>query len=259
MGWLSELKAYDSTLASEAEKTAEDSDTRIRSAHLQHLLTYLTATYDSTLKTLSSLTSHGEITFDLLWALYIPNKTTLYMLCPVTNEPRAVRLIHAEKCQKPDQPGHVSAAFDPSGLSIGSDGGNEHSKLMWRLVVEYVEVDIGTRKEPGVGTVGFGWAGLGTVVDIPGFAGAKKITDLGVFPFDYYLGPGGPDGLRQRLIERGKKWAGMAGGVHHLFYQGIAYQFKRNSMGSGTYIKCNVRALNSDSGVSHASSRSIHV
>lgn len=241
--WLSELQAYGDKLETEVEQAAADSDIHVRNAHFKHLLNYLLSTYDQTLKTLKSLTSHGEITFDLLWALYIPHKTTLYMLCPVTNEPRAVRLVHAEKCQKADRPGEVSAAYDPSGLSIGSDGGHPYSKLMWRLVLEYVEVDIGARDDPGVGTVGFGWAGLGSVVDIAGFAGAKKITSLGIFPFDYYSGPGGPEGLKARLVERGKKWANIAGGVHHLSYQGIAYHFKRNSLGGGSYIKCNVGDL----------------
>ncbi|CAL1706451.1 unnamed protein product [Somion occarium] len=242
LGWLQELQAYASKLSAEAIGAPEDSPVHLKMEHLNHFLNYLTNSYESTLTTLSSLTIHGEITFDLLWALFVPNKTILYLLCPTTNEPRAVRLVHAEKCQKPDQHGGMSAAYDPSGLTVGGDGGNEFSKLMWRLVVEYVEVDVGTRKEPGVGTVGFGYAGLGSVIDIAGFAGAKKISSLGVFPFEYYAGPGGPEGLKKRLIERGKRWTSMAGGVHHLAYQGIAYQWKRNAMGSGSYIKCNVNS-----------------
>ena len=68
--WLSELQAYGDELESEVTQAAADSDIHVRNAHFKHLLNYLLSTYDQTLKTLKSLTSHGEITFDLLWALY---------------------------------------------------------------------------------------------------------------------------------------------------------------------------------------------
>ncbi|KAI0075769.1 P-loop containing nucleoside triphosphate hydrolase protein [Panus rudis PR-1116 ss-1] len=240
LGWLPELQAHSKELSEHAEANTEGSTTNLELAHLQHLLNYLTTTYAATLTTLDSLVSHGQITFDTLWALFVPKKTILYLLCPVTSEPRAVRLIHAERCQKQDTPaGAVSAAYDPSGLTVGADGGNEYSKFLWRLVVEYVEVDVGTRKEPGVGTVGYGYAGLGSVLDIAGFPGARAITSLGVYPIEHYTGPGGPEGLKKRLIERGRRWATMAGGTHHLSYQGIAYQYKKHPPG---YVKCNVNS-----------------
>lgn len=242
LGWLPEFQEYARTLSSKIENLPEDATEHTTMAHVNYLLSYLTTTYATTLDTLNSLVSHGEIIFDLLWALFVPSKTILYIRCPTTNEPRAVRLIHAEKCQKHDAgPGAVSAAYDPSGLTISGVDGNEYSKLLWRLVVEYVEVDIGTRKDPvSGGPVGFGYAGLGTVLDIPGFVGAMKISELGVFPIQYYSGPDGPEGLRKRLIARGKRWAEMAGGVHHLSYSGIAYQFRKHPPG---YVKCNVSAL----------------
>ena len=239
LGWLPELQEYNLKLSSKLEGLPEDAEERATVAHLHYLLSYLTTTYATTLDHLSSLVSHGEIVFDLLWALFVPSKTILYMQCPTTNEPRAVRLIHAEKCQKHDAgPGAVSAAYDPSGLSISGADGNEYSKLLWRLVVEYVEVDIGTRKDPvSGGAVGYGYAGLGTVLDIPGFSGTMKITDLGVYPLQFYAGPGGPEGLKERLVARGRKWVEIAGGVHHLSYSGIAYQYRKHPPG---YVKCNV-------------------
>ncbi|THH28748.1 hypothetical protein EUX98_g5449 [Antrodiella citrinella] len=241
LGWLPELQEYGKKLALTLDGLPEDHTDRTTMTHVHYLLSYLITTYATTLDTLSSLVAHGEIIFDLLWALFVPSKTILYLHCPVTNEPRAVRLIHAEKCQKHDAgPGAVSAAYDPSGLTISGVDGNEYSKLLWRLVVEYVEVDIGTRKDPvSGGPVGFGYAGLGTVLDIPGFVGATKISELGVFPIQYYSGPDGPDGLRKRLISRGRKWAQMGGGVHHLSYSGIAYQFRKHPPG---YAKCNVNS-----------------
>lgn len=240
LGWLPELEQHAASLAKKLEAAAEDAPGRKSLAHLEHLLKYLTTTYESTITTLSSLVAHGEITFDMLWALYVPSKTIMYMLCPITSEPRAVRLIHAERCQRHEQgPGAASAAYDPSGLTVGADGGNEYTKYLWRLVVEYVEVDIGTKNEAGSHSVGYGYAGLGTVLDIPGFPGARKIPTLGVFPIEYYNGPGGPDGLKDRLIKRGKSWARIAGDVHHLYYQGIAFQWKKHPPG---YHKCSINS-----------------
>ena len=75
----------------------------------------------------------------------------------------------------------------------------------------------------------FGYAGLGRVIDIPRFKGAKKISSLLAYPIKYYPGPGGMDGLKKRLVERGKKWATLAGGMHHVAYRGLAFRFKEVS------------------------------
>ncbi len=200
--------------------------------HLQHLLDYLTAEYASELESLSSLLDNGEITFDLLWALYVPKKTILHVICPTTSEPRACRLVQAEKCQKSNMLAGSSISVDFGNLSLGFDslGGGQstadNSKIFWRLVVEYLETEIGPQG------VQFGYAFLGSSIEIPGFTGTKKIKSLGVYPMGYYAGPGGPDGLKERLVERGTRWASLAGGVHHLAYKGIAYQWKKSPGGS---------------------------
>ena len=155
--------------------------------------------------------------------LFVPRKTILYITCPTTSEPRAVRLLHAEKLQKADVVGGGSVAFDPSGLSVSFESANQsdNSKFFYRLVLEYVETDVSPKG------VRYGYAGLGTVIDVPGFAGTKRISAIGVYPISYYEGPGGPEGLRTRLVQRGKRWAGLAGGVHHLAYKGVAFVWRR--------------------------------
>lgn len=206
--------------------------------HLTHLIDYLTTTHASKLSSLASLLAHDEITFDLLWALYVPRKTVLYILCPVTDEPRAVRLTHAELCQKIDPQGTVPAAHDPTGLMVGRQDGSHNVQYMWRLVVDYVEADIADATDPRKGNItGFGYAGLGVVLDIPTFTGTRKISELPAFPIQYYAGPGGVEGLKSRLIARGRKWETIAGGVHHLFYQGIASRWHLKS-----YVKHSVSA-----------------
>ena len=82
------------------------------------------------------------------------------------------------------------------GMNSGNDADN--SKFFYRLVAEYVEVDVSPKG------VQYGYAGLGTVIDIPGFSGTRKIKSMGTYPIQYYEGPGGPEGLRTRLVERAR-------------------------------------------------------
>ncbi|EPS96936.1 hypothetical protein FOMPIDRAFT_130886 [Fomitopsis schrenkii] len=239
LAWLPDLKAHLQILESKGKNEPEDSSVRLQHVHLTHLIDYLTSTHASKLSSLASLLAHDEITFDLLWALYVPRKTVLYTLCPVTDEPRAVRLTHAELCQKLDPQGAVPAAHDPTGLIVGRQDGNQNMQYMWRLVVDYVEADIAdaTDARKGSAPTGFGYAGLGVVLDIPKFTGTRKISELPAFPIQYYAGPGGVEGLKSRLVARGKKWETIAGGVHHLFYQGIASRWHLKS-----YVKHSVKS-----------------
>ncbi|KAH9940253.1 P-loop containing nucleoside triphosphate hydrolase protein [Amylocystis lapponica] len=229
LSWLPELDAYAAELAASLPSEPTDSVLHTKHAHLQHLLVYLRTTHATTLATLASLLSHDEITFELLWALFIPRKTILYMLCPVTGEPRAVRLVHAERCQKLKNP---MAAEDPMEAFVGVDVVKQNNQQMiWRLVVEYVEADIDA---PAT----FGYACLGAL-NIPGFAGARKISGFQAYPIAYYPGPGGAEGLKERLAERGRKWAMIAGGMHHMAYRGMAFRWEERVLGS-RYLKSNV-------------------
>lgn len=242
MSWYPELQARADELAAQVKDEPEESALRLTHEHLNHLLTYLKETYGNTLDTLSSLLEHGQITFELLWSLFVPGKTTLYALCPITSEPRALRLVHAELCQKADSQAPVSAAYDPTGLLTSKNSQEQQMQFFWRLVVEYVEVDIQAHGD-NAGDIGssssaqpkkdvrptFGYAGLGRVIDVPRFKGAKKISSLVAYPIQYYPGLGGVDGLKERLIKRGKKWAEFAGGMHHVAYRGLAFKFKETS------------------------------
>jgi hypothetical protein len=219
---LAEFNAYLATLE----------ESSLPHAHLSHLLNYLTSENAETLKTLSSLLEHAEITFDLLWALYVPKKTVLYIPCPLTGEPRTVRLVNAEKYLKQE----IGLPPDVSGLSINSALGDSsrQTAYIWRLVVEYLDADVDL---PGVH---FGYAKMDSVIDIPGFAGTKEISALGVYPIEYYAGFDGLDGLKARLIERGRKWAGLTGNVSHLAYKGIAHVWLKSGTGQSAPTKFKV-------------------
>ncbi|KAI0325822.1 P-loop containing nucleoside triphosphate hydrolase protein [Cubamyces sp. BRFM 1775] len=250
LSWYPELTAHAEGLAGKLTDEPDESPLRRTHEHLSHLLSYLKETYSSTLDTLASLLEHGEITFDLLWALFVPGKTTVYTLCPVTSEPRALRLVHAELCQKADAQAAVSAAYDPTGLLTHKTSQEQQMQFFWRLVLEYIEVDIGSPAD-NLGELGtglgakaendapptFGYAGLGRVIDVPRFKGAKKISTLVAYPIQYYSGPGGVEGLKERLIQRGKKWAEVAGGMHHVAYRGLAFKFKERA-----YVKSSVNS-----------------
>ncbi|KAI0771305.1 P-loop containing nucleoside triphosphate hydrolase protein [Trametes elegans] len=236
LGWYPELQAHATELEDQIKDEPEDSPGRRKHAHLNHLLLYLKETYGSTLENLASLLEHDEITFDLLWALFVPGKTTIYMLCPITSEPRALRLVHAELCQKADSQAAVSAAYDPTGLLTSKGSQEQQMQFFWRLVVEYVEVDIGSladdlpsARPPADAPPSFGVAGLGRVVDVHRFKGTKKISELVAYPIQYYPGPGGVEGLKTRLVERGKKWAQFAGGMNHVAYRGLGFKYQEQA------------------------------
>ncbi|KAI0752423.1 P-loop containing nucleoside triphosphate hydrolase protein [Daedaleopsis nitida] len=250
LAWFPELQAHLDSLAAKLPNEPEDQDTAVRRthAHLAHLLGYLRETYGSTLDNLASLLKHDEITFDLLWSLFVPGKTILYVLCPITSEPRCVRLVLSELCQKADNQAPVSAAYDPTGLLTSKTSQEQQIQFFWRLVVEYVEVDIGGPAE-NLGDLGtganpprpqaspYGYAGMGRVVDVPRFKGTKKISSLITYPIQYYAGPGGMVGLKERLVARGRKWATLAGGMHHVAYRGLAFRYKET-----THIKHSVNS-----------------
>lgn len=235
LSWLPELKAHLATLVSDPK-----SPTSLTHDHLSHLVGWLATEYADTLDSLASLIAHDEITFDLMWALYIPRKTILYMTCPTTGEPRAVRLAYVEKYQKSELggPSGVPVSFDP-GLAAVLDtaGQNDYAKFFWRLSVEYLETDVSAKEAR------FGYAHLFGVIDVPGFSGTKKIKSLGVYPMPYYAGPGGPEALRTSLVERGRRWSAIAGGVHHLYYKGIAFLW-RKPIGDWMLTKQSVRSTN---------------
>ena len=56
-------------------------------------------------------------------------------------------------------------------------------------------------------------------LQIKNFQGVKKITSLPVYPLKYHPNS---DEMKARLVERGKKFAGMSG-MHYKNHQGMAY------------------------------------
>ncbi|GBE80374.1 hypothetical protein SCP_0300890 [Sparassis crispa] len=244
LSFLSELQQYAKEL--NEKSIAEDgSSLCTKCAHLSHLLDFLKAAYSSTIETLSSLLAHGEVSFDFLWALYVPRKTLLYLPCPVTGEPRAARLVQAELCEKSDD-----QEFPPPIVHQPTSHSSAKKDLKyWRLALEYVEADVGMVGVP-MGELGsgtgmqqgnleprFGLAMLNVRLEVHAFKGTQKISSLLAYPICYYTGPGGESGLMNRLLARGRKWVAVAGGMHHKAYRGLAFRY---SYKAGGYVKMNV-------------------
>jgi hypothetical protein len=150
------------------------------------LIDYVQRDYRTTIATIENLTSHGEITFDLLYAL-MPPRTIIVATCPLTNELQAFRLL--------------------SGTIVSGPMGTS----MYVLVCEGMGLD--DVKDPSAQT----FAKIQTRVIIPEFEGVQKISSLDAYPIQYH--PGEAE-LRQSLIVRGRKWA-QFNGIHHVSYKGM--------------------------------------
>ena len=176
----------------------------IARVHLSFLLTCLQKFYGDTIPLLDSLLKRDEITFNLFWIFNVPG-TIFYMQCDSTSEPRVVRLLDM----------HLN--------------GDNHRKLRedscyWDLSFEYVDynrkynvpaldnsrpIDAPCTYSPKFGLV------TNFRLNINAFPGVRKISTLPVYPLEYHPQL---DELKSFLIERGRKWVSLQGGIHHMRY-----------------------------------------
>src|SRR5450432_217733 len=64
--------------------------------HLDLLINYIKEAYESITRRLAPLLERGEITYDLLWALFIPNSVA-YATCSGTKKSRCIRYDFGEE------------------------------------------------------------------------------------------------------------------------------------------------------------------
>ncbi|KAJ5885853.1 hypothetical protein N7504_011689 [Penicillium tannophilum] len=163
-----------------------------KAAHLKVLIKYLDTDYANIKKTLYPLLEANTITFDLLWALFKPNAIAYTPTYGNTDEPRAFKIEYAIK----------ESSF---------------MKGQWYSIEgRYLEYD---GKDFGFGSM---------AAEVESFKGARKITSLACFPLQYHRDA---EGLRTRLIERGKRFVALRG-MNYRFHKGMAfYKKKRHSVG----------------------------
>lgn len=163
-----------------------------KAAHLKVLIKYLDTDYANIKKTLYPLLEANTITFDLLWALFKPNTIAYTPTYGNTDEPRAFKIEYAIK----------ESSF---------------MKGQWYSIEgRYLEYD---GKDFGFGSM---------AAEVESFKGARKITSLACFPLQYHRDA---EGLRTRLVERGKRFVALRG-MNYRFHKGMAfYKKKRHSVG----------------------------
>ncbi|KAF8060680.1 hypothetical protein FPV67DRAFT_1511033 [Lyophyllum atratum] len=185
------FKTYRDELASKKEKSEADPHV-IASVDL--LATSLASDYRATLAKIERLTSHGEMTFDLLFAILVP-RTLFVTTCAITRRPRLFKLV--------------------SSLRTSVEG-----KSCYQLTCESVDlVDRMSNGNVGVGRVQ-------TIILVKAFKGTTKIQNLDAYPLAYHPNEAQ---LHETLLRRGKKWVGLVG-VHHKQYHGIAASKVLNKM-----------------------------
>ncbi|OAX79786.1 hypothetical protein ACJ72_05891 [Emergomyces africanus] len=196
--YLEESREYVKQLKNLAKSEKKKKAKRLaatKSAHLKILVKYLDNDYAETKKTLYPLLESNMITFDLLWALFKPNTIAYTPTYSSPDEPRAFKIEYASK----------ESSF---------------MKGQWyEIEGRYLEYD---GKSFGLGTMS---------VEVESFKGSRKISSLACYPLKYHRDP---EGLKAKLVERGKKFVALQG-VNYRFHKGMAFYKKRRSI-----IKVNI-------------------
>ena len=142
--------------------------------HLGLLIDYIKITYESTAQCLRSLLKDGEITYDLLWALFKPN-SLVYSTCIGTNKPRCVMYDNGEEAETSD------------GLKY------------YKMDCRYLDYD------------GKVFGELPIHLAIVKFRGKKRISTLDAFPLQFHPDE---KAMRTHLLDCGRKFVSMLGAHH---------------------------------------------
>ncbi|KAJ7766171.1 hypothetical protein B0H16DRAFT_1523250 [Mycena metata] len=181
--WLESFNEYRDALIARKRRTEQESNI-LSSVNL--LLSFLATDYRTTIATVARLTSHGEITFDLLYAILVP-RTLIVARCAVTGLERLFQLQYFTRTMVQGMP-------------------------VYQLALEGVDlVDRPLTQTVAVGRVS-------ASMYIPYFKGAVRIDSLDAFPLKFHAGEAQ---LRETVLRRGQKWLDLIG-VHHMQYNGIA-------------------------------------
>ncbi|KAF8587999.1 P-loop containing nucleoside triphosphate hydrolase protein [Ramaria rubella] len=184
IAFLPQLQTYRDGLEAKTQATEEERNVM---ATVDVLLEYFRKDYRSTLASIENNTSHGEITFELLYAIFVP-RSIMITTNPVTGELQALQLAS------------VSLVTTAAGVPVYS------------LLLEGIDVD---DSDSSRGSQGF--ARIQNRIMVCPFAGTIQITSLEAYPIQYH--PREAE-LRQSLLARGRKWAEIAGDIHHMYYKG---------------------------------------
>ncbi|OSX56736.1 hypothetical protein POSPLADRAFT_1050435 [Postia placenta MAD-698-R-SB12] len=179
------LLEYRAGLSSDHPSEADN----IACATVDSVFNYLRADHGSTLGRIANLTAHDEITFDLLYAIFVP-KSILIIKCPISGHAHAVQL---ESVQR--------------GISY---------ILTYRYIESMHSIRLNSVKKGVAGTQdGLVYGTVAEAISVNAFQGVVKINTLSAYPIQYH-----PDekALRASLTARGRRWREL-NGSHHLHYK----------------------------------------
>lgn len=169
-----------------AKKPAQTSVDGYVLASVNLLLNTLTSDYANTISTINRLKSHSEITWDLIYAILVP-QSIIVTRCAVTGAPRLFKL--------------------ESAVQTSVDG-----KSCYQLNCTSMDlVDRPVTQSVGVAKV------TTQILLVKSFRGTVKIESLDAYPIRFH--PDAPK-LCEMIRERGKKWVSL-NGVHHKQFNGI--------------------------------------
>jgi hypothetical protein len=143
----------------------------INAKHLDLLINYVRTTYATTTQRLDCLLPNGEITYDLLWALFKPN-SLVYTTCNGTRKPRGV------KC------------------NFGEEKETSSGAKYWNIACQYLDFD---GEEFGEASINLG---------IVKFRGVRRINTLEAFPLQYHPDE---KRVRADLVKCGRKFVFLIG------------------------------------------------
>lgn len=148
-------------------------------------LQYIEEHHGSNVATVENMTSQGEITWELLWALLTPNEH-VYHYHQFTQQHQVLIMRQMKVRQRQD------------------------GTFYWHIMCDMIADDglkFGFTKDLGITTR----PDLYKDLEIDAFEGAKKIHDLLIYPLKYAEDPAT---IRKECIERGKKFVGMTGNTY---------------------------------------------
>lgn len=211
------LLVYLPRLQRKQEKLLDENsdDAHLAEEHLKLLIDFLQLEYRTTLQKISASLSDSQITFDLIWAIFLPLNTVISS-CLVTSEPRTYRVCDVRQMKQNNNHFQGSQRYwtvTCEYIEETSSMSNEDSDVPSEIDAGKIPIHRCTSSEKT-----FGWAT--TSLRIDEFKGTVAINKLCVYPIIWHPKP---DRIKDILIARGGKWHSTPC-VHHAQYNGMAHR-----------------------------------
>lgn len=193
--YVEKLRTYRKNLKTQMKKEKKKKRKTVKKlesqrAILKVLVKYIDTDYADIKKTLYPLVAAGNITFDLIWALWAPGEIAITSTYGVWDEPRCFKVDYANKYNS---------------LSRGE---------YYNIEGRYLEYD----------GKGFGYGEFEAEID--SFKGPRKINSLAAYPLKYHRDEAA---IRKHIIARGKRFVETEG-MNYKFHKGLAFMKKKKQV-----------------------------